>query len=129
MNVTALAQRAAQRRMGDTCLIEYATGETTDDEGRVTTLYATRYSGICRVQMRARSSEPRDAGAQLVSLLEREVQVPVAVIGIQVKDRVTITSVAAGSDPDLVGRQFHVDQLFGKTDASARRFPCTEVTA
>ena len=53
----AEGQVEAEALMVDTCVIEYVTGQVTDNAGRVVDTYTLRYEGPCR--MRTRSEERR----------------------------------------------------------------------
>lgn len=124
----ARGQAAAEAGMVDTCLIEHRTGETTDPfSGETVDTYATVYSGKCRFQSSSGQAQQADAGEAYLLLQRTEVQLPIAVTGVDVGDRVTCT--AAGRDADLVGRQFLVRDLAYKTDATARRLQIVERTS
>lgn len=120
------AQAAAEAGMADTCTIRRVANSSTDDfSGTVTAAYATLYTGKCRVQMRLAQSTREDAGEDQVQLLRVEVQLPMAVTGLQVGDEIKI---ATSADADLAGRTFLARDLFHKTEASARRVQCIERT-
>lgn len=122
------ARAAAEAGMVDACLIERATGAPTRDDfsGTVTDVYAPVYTGRCRMQQEQVQAERHDVGEDDVLLQRQQLQLPMAVLGLQVGDRVTIT--ASLSDPDLAGRVFLVRDLAHKTDASSRRVTVTERT-
>lgn len=118
---------AAEAGMVDTCQIRRVTAQTTDDlTGEVDKTYADPdpYTGKCRVQQtRLPSSADHEAGQDTIVLLTLEVQLPMAVTGLQLGDEITVT---ASQDPDLVGRTFLVRALAHKTEATARRVQCRE---
>lgn len=125
--ILARAQAAAERGMADTCTITRVTGRSTDTTtADVTTTTTTIYTGVCRVQQGQAQAGREDVGEDHLLLLRLEVQLPVAVTGLAVGDRITIT--AAAHDADLEGRVFRVHDLAHKTDPSARRVQCLEVT-
>lgn len=125
----ARGQRAAEAGMADACIIRRVTGGSTDPTTAVHTktyLSPDPYTGKCRVQSALARSQPHDSGEDYIRLLRLQLQVPVAVSGLQVLDEVTIT--AAAHDPDLVGRTFLIADLMHKSEPTARRVEITERT-
>jgi len=120
-------QRAAERLMVDACVIRRVTGQSRDDEsGTVTDTLIDVYAGKCRVQQRQETSaSPVNSGEDYVLLLSVELQLPLAVVGLEVSDQVEITQ---SRDADLPGRRFLIRSLAHKTHATARRVQCTERT-
>lgn len=129
--VTALARgRAmAEAGMGDVCDITRVVGESTNPAtGVITPTVATVYSGKCRIQQHVADPATQQPGEAFVRLLAIEVQLPVGTsVGIQAEDLVTVT--ACVHDPDLVGRRLPVVGLAHKSEATARRIRCEEVTS
>jgi hypothetical protein len=118
----------AESLMVDTCKIEHVTGTAWDeDSGTSTPTYDTRYSGKCRTQTTLTSEAAQSAGEREWTIQSLTVSVPMSVTGVEVGDRVTITSTAL--DLDLVGRVFTVVALAHKTHMTARRFRVEEVAA
>jgi hypothetical protein len=114
--------------MVDACIIRRITGQVTDpDTGEVTTTYTTIYEGKCRLQQQGQQARPEQAGEAYLLMLRRELQLPMSVTGLRTEDEVTMT--ASAYDPDLPGRVFLVRDLFGKTEATARRVQVEEVTS
>lgn len=113
--------------MADTCLIQRITGETTDSDGHITPVLTDIYQGICRVQQQQPYAERHDAGQAYLLLLRLEIQLPMSVVGLEPDDLLAI--VTSAMDPDLPGRVFVVRDLAHKTDATARRIQCSEVTS
>lgn len=128
---TALARgrQAAEALMADTCEIKRVTSEVTDlHSGVITPAYSTIYAGKCRVQQKeAQGREETGAGQAYLIMLVMELQLPIAVTGLQVDDEVTIT--ASVHDPDLVGRVWTIRDLMHKTHATARRVSIQERTS
>lgn len=128
----ARGRTAAELSFNDTCVIRRPTGETTDpDSGDVVKSYLDPdpYTGQkCRVQQSIAQADRHDVGENFELQLRLTVQLPMAVVGLEVGDEITVTAVGAGSDPDLVGRTFLVRDLFHKTEATARRVGVTERT-
>jgi hypothetical protein len=118
--------------MRDACLITRSTTATTDPvTGVVTRNPATIYEGRCRVQQSKVGGDGSEEtiGAADVRLISTQLQLPVATsTGIQDGDRVTITAVSIGTDPDLVGRVYTVTGEAAKSDATSRRLALKEVT-
>lgn len=125
-SMLARGRSLAERLMTDRCTIQRKTGETTDDDGTITPVYASVYTGKCRVQQPGGQAAQTDAGENYQLLLRLEVQVPVSVVDLEPGDRVTIT---ASSDPDLPGTVFLIRDLAHKTHATARRLGVTELTS
>lgn len=119
--------------MTSTCLIEYVTGEAWDDsDGQSVPTYGQRAIGVpqpvrCRVQMGDVQPSKPAAGDREWTVQDYSVHVPIAVVGVQEGDRVTI--VTAPTDPDLPGRVFLVSGTTHKNDLTARRIPVQEVSS
>ena len=129
-DVLTAGRAQAESRMCDTCKVERQSGTTLYDNGSESPTYTTLYTGKCRVQIRGTTTAQsiRDVGDQQVSVLSTEVQFPVVGSeGFEVRDRVTMLT--AASDADLVGRVFRISQPASKSEATARRLQCVEVTA
>jgi hypothetical protein len=117
-----------ERLMVDTCIIDRKTGSVLDEAtGKYIDTYATVYEGPCRVQDSGLAGHQVDAGERPVELQTRTLQVPMAVTGVKVDDRVRIT--ACKLDSDLVDRTFRIADLMHKTHATSRRLPIEEVTS
>jgi hypothetical protein len=128
-SVLARAQAMAEAAMTDTCVIRRLGAVVTDpDTGERTPTTTTIYTGKCRVQQHQAIAGQHEAGQDYQLLLRLEVQLPIAVTGLQVADEITITAVGAGHDPDLPGRVFKIHDLAHKSEASCRRPQCTEKT-
>ncbi|PRY56442.1 DUF6093 family protein [Glycomyces artemisiae] len=119
---------AAEERMVDTCTIRRPTGTVTDPvTAEVTTTYDVLYSGQkCEVQSKGYWGEAREVAEAFKNVLALEVKLPIAVLGLNVDDEITVD--ASVHEPDLVGRVFHLKDLSHKSHATARRVLCREVT-
>lgn len=127
-SVLARGRLMAEAGMIDACSVRRLTGVTTNpDTGARTPTYATLYTGKCRVQQHQAVAREEDSGQDFLLLLQIEVQLPMAVTGLQVGDEITIA--ASVNDADLPGRVFRVHDLAHKSEATARRVQCTERTA
>lgn len=115
--------------MVDTCTIRRVAGGTDDDNtGGGTVTWTDLYAGKCRVQQRSESSATeRTPGEDSQLLLRVEVQLPISVTGLRVKDEITIT--ASAHDPDLIGRVLLIRDLFAKTHPTSRRVGVTRRTS
>jgi len=122
-------QRASESFI-DACTIDHKTGETTDDlTGAVVNTYgAAIYTGPCRVQIGQGGGGGRtESGEASVVIFSVSVHLPVVgTENVERGDRVTIT--ASVNDQDLVGRVFYVENLFSKSEATARRLGVVEAT-
>ena len=128
-SVLARGQAAAEAGMADTCTIRRLAGSSTNqDTGEITRTWTELYAGRCRVQQQAGAGQSgqHDVGEDYRLLLRLTVQLPVAVVGLEVLDEITIT---ASRDADLVGRVFLIRDLMHKTDETARRVGVTERTS
>jgi hypothetical protein len=118
--------------MRDSCLItRSSTAVTNTTTGAVTRTPTVVYEGRCRVQQSSigGSGSEESIGAADVRLVSTQLQLPVtASIGIQDGDRVTITAVNPGTDPDLVGRVYTVTGEAAKSDNTSRRLALKEAT-
>jgi hypothetical protein len=117
-------QAAAEALMVDACTIRRLTGTVTDkDSGDPVKTWDDLYAGKCRIQQGLAQAAQQDAGEDYLLQLRLEVQLPVAVVALEVNDEITVTT---SQDPDLVGRVFLVRDLFHKTHLTARRVGATE---
>jgi len=121
-------RRMAESLMVDSCTIRRRTGVTTNPTtGEVTPTFTVLYTGQkCRVQTRGNWGEAKDIGEAALVLLTVEVQLPISVAGVQVRDEITID--ACVNDAELVGRLFRVKDLNHKSHGTMRRLMGTEVT-
>ena len=120
---------AAESLMLDTCTIGRLDGTSSTDPntGVVTPNSTPVYTGKCKVQVRTLVPRGQSAGETLVVETRPELHVPMSVIGLRTGDLATITTVdPVAGDPDLVGRVLRVEVPFHKSQATARRMPCTE---
>lgn len=123
----ARGRLAAEALMVDACTIRRVTGVASNpDTGKDVTTYATPYTGKCRVQQAQAAAAREDIGEDHLLLLRLEVQLPMAVTGLEVGDEITIT--ASAFDPDLPGRVFLIHDLAHATHKTARRVQCIERT-
>jgi hypothetical protein len=128
-SVLALGRIAAEAGMLDACTIRRVNGGSTTDQstGVRTKTYDSLYTGKCRVQAARPMSQDHEVGEDYVLLLRLDVQLPMSVTGLAVNDEITIT--ASVNDADLVGRVLLVQDLFHKSEATARRVGVIERTA
>jgi hypothetical protein len=124
----ARGQLAAELGMVDACTIRRPSGSGTTDPltGYPTQAYTAVYAGKCRVQQHQASADRQDIGEDSVMLLRLEVQLPMTVTGLKVGDEITMTT--SVHDADLPGRVFRIHDLAHKSEATARRVQCVEVT-
>lgn len=130
LNPTAALLRgraAAESLMADTCTIRRKGAPVTDTTtGDVAWPSTTVYSGKCRFQQQSVDARTEDDAEAYVRLLRVEVQLPMAVTGLEALDEVTCDTSAL--DPDLPGRVFIVRDLAHKTHATSRRVRAEERT-
>lgn len=121
-------RRMAESLMVDSCTVRRRTGETTDvNTGAVTPTYSVVLTGQkCRVQSRGYWGEAKDIGEAARVLISLEVQFPITVTDLIVRDEITID--VASFDPELAGVVLRIKDLTQKTHATSRRVLCTEVT-
>lgn len=119
----------AEELFVDTCTIVERAGRGTFAAGTFTPPAETPvYDGPCQVQVTdSLNAQTPDVGERQVTLLRTVVKVPVSATGIRVGHVVTITTVGAPSDPELVDREFRIEATHAKTYATARRLQCEEI--
>ncbi len=119
-------RRAAETLMVDACVVERKSGTVFDETSMAyTDAFTPIYTGPCRVQLTAAMTGVGTpvAGERVQVVQRATVQLPLAVTGVKVDDRVRVT---ASSDPDLVGNIYRVRSQFAKTHATARRLEVEE---
>lgn len=129
-SATVAGRELAARLMVDSCTITRPNTARTFNRGTGSYTAGTTgpvYSGPCQIQIAALADagtpDTEGGGATVQQIL---VKVPVDVTAYRVGDLVTVT--AAILDDTLVGRDFRVTAIHGKTFATARRLQCEEVT-
>lgn len=124
---------AAAALMVDTCTVTRlnpATTTTDPETGVVTKGFTTVYTGPCKIQdatLGGGRGRPTTVGEAEVLLARMQLHLPMTATGVATDDIATVT--ASVSDPDLVGRVFHVRELSAKSWLTARRFEIEWVTS
>lgn len=114
--------------MLDACTVHRLGDPVTDPEtGNVTPGSTPVYAGPCKVQQTISQASNPSAGGHSFTVQDSRVDFPVAAGPLLVNDVVTVTSSAL--DPQLVGRQMRVAELFHKSFATAQRTRVNEVVA
>lgn len=128
----------AESMMVDSCLI---TRQRLDPNGEpvrtmdpdtleLTYVWDEVYAGKCRVQrFRGQGLSDVMAGEVEFGKAYLQLQVPIAVLGVRPKDRVTFTAVGAISDPALLSEVATVVDDLSKTHATKRTLMCEVVQA
>jgi len=120
-------RREAEALMVDACTVTRPGDPVTDPEtGNVTPSSTFVYSGPCKVQQTISQASNPNAGGHSFTVQDSRVDFPVAAGPLLVDDVVTIT--ASVLDPQLVGREMRVVELFHKSFATAQRTRVEEVT-
>lgn len=118
----------AESLMVDACTITRKTGESINAETlEASATTVQQYSGACRLTMPATVARDSESGSRILIEQQLMLSLPVATSGsVRANDVVTITS--SEDDPTLVGRTFRIAGGHHQSQATARRFPVTEVT-
>jgi len=121
-------RREAEALMVDACTVSRPGDPTTDPEtGNVTPSSTLVYTGPCKVQQTISQASNPNAGGHAFTVQDSRVDFPVAAGPLLVND-VVIMRVSV-LDPQLVGREMRVVELFHKSFATAQRTRVTEVVA
>jgi len=124
---TLRGREAAESLMIDACTVHRPGDPITDPEtGNVTPGSTLVYSGPCKVQQTISQASNPNAGGHSFTVQDSRVDFPVAAGPLAVDDVVTVT--ASVMDPQLVGREMRVVELFHKSFATAQRTRVEEVT-
>lgn len=123
----------AEAMMVDSCRIERQTGTTISDAppfDEVPT-YETVYEGKCRVQRPSVGvgQNDADAGMHQFGVDALTAQLPLSALGIERKDRLTVTALGDVSDPELLNVVATVRSNAAKTHATKRVLVCEEVVS
>ena len=106
--------------MVDACDVMRPGESVTDPEtGDVTPSSTFVYSGPCKVQQTISQASNPSAGNHAFTIQDSRVDFPVSAGPLMVDDVVTVT--ASVLDPQLVGSEFRVTELFHKSMATAQR--------
>jgi hypothetical protein len=120
----------AESLMVDTVLVEEQSGTSLDPVSLAEVpAYAEVYAGPGRIQ-RPGSLSPRDdvVGGVEFGIQAVLVQLPLSVTGVESGMRVTVTEVAANTDPDLLGLVATVQANLTKTHPTKRTLVCEVVS-
>jgi len=113
--------------MLDSCDVMRPGEPVTDPEtGDVTPSATFVYSGPCKVQQTISQASNPTAGSHAFTIQDSRVDFPVSAGPLMVDDVVTIT--ASVLDPQLVGSEFRVVELFHKSMATAQRTRVEQAT-
>lgn len=127
-SVLARGRVAAEVGMVDAVTIRRTTGVSTNDQtGAVTPVQTVIYTGKARIQQSIAMGQRVESGEASLVVLRLELQLPVATsTAVDRGDIVTVDS--AVNDASLPGRTFVIRDLHHKSEATARRMTCEEVT-
>lgn len=116
--------------MESTCTIRKVTGQSTNSStGAVTDTTETVYTGKCRIRYRNQTVNPADSAAQVLTVQQLELSIPVNGTG---SGDVLVDQVATIDtnplDASMVGKTFRIAGVHAQTHATARRFPVEVVS-
>ena len=120
-------RREAESLMVDECEVTRPGALVTDADGNVTPSSTPVYEGRCKVQQTISQASNPTAGEHSFTVQDSRVDFPVTAGPLKVDDVVTVT--ASALDPQLVGSEFRVTELFHKSMATAQRTRVEQVTA
>ena len=124
----AMGRSMAESLMSDSCIIQRKSATSVNEETlEVSQTVTTIYEGICRLTMQSTSVRDAESGSRV--LLEQGARLDVPISGtsqIEPDDIVTFTQ--SEFDSSLVNRKFRISGVNHQSQATARRFPVTEVT-
>ena len=127
IGVLPFLRTQAESLMIDTCTVSRPGDPVTDPAtGNVTPGSTLVYTGQCKVQQTISQASNPNAGGHSFTVQDSRVDFPVTAGPLLVDDVVTIT--ASVMDPQLVGREMRVVELFHKSFATAQRTRVEEVT-
>ncbi|MFE4229132.1 DUF6093 family protein [Arthrobacter sp. NPDC056886] len=127
IDATLRGRAAAESLMIDACKVQRPGEPTTDpDTGEVTPSETFVYSGPCKVQQTISQASSPTAGEHAFTVQDSRVDFPVSAGPLNVDDVVTIT--VSVLDPQLVGSEYRVVELFHKSMATAQRTRVQQVT-
>ena len=114
--------------MVDECRVERPGAVSTDrTTGKVSRPAQVVYEGKCGLQQTGTQATDPDVGEHLYTVQTTTWKTPVFAGPFEVGDVVYITKAAA--DPQLVGTEYRVTELFHKSLATSQRCRVEEVTA
>lgn len=99
---------------------------TDPDTGEVTPSSTFVYSGPCKVQQTISQASNPTAGSHSFTVQDSRVDFPVSAGPLMVDDVATVT--ASALDPQLVGTEFRIVEMFHKSMATAQRTRVEDVT-
>jgi len=128
IDVLPFLRTQAESLMIDECTVTRPGDPVTDPEtGNVTPGSTLVYTGPCKVQQTISQASNPSAGGHQFTVQDVRWDTPVTAGPFLVDDVVTIT--ASVMDPQLVGREMRVVELFHKSFATAQRTRVEELIA
>jgi len=119
-------RREAESLMVDACTVTRPGEPVTDpDTGNVVPGETFVYAGPCKVQQTISQASNPEAAGHAFTVQDSRVDFPVSAGPLLVDDVVTVTSSVL--DPQLVGTEFRVIELFHKSMATAQRTRVSEM--
>lgn len=121
-------RRYAEALMLDTCVVEFKTGRSVQNEetGREEAIYEARFISRCKVQDKGLTDRDRTVGGRREVASNLQVHLPWNAPTVHVDDRIRITAIGAASKPDLLDRTYIVGASASKSMATATRLNVTE---
>lgn len=120
-------RRRAESRMRGACLIERATGTTTDEWGAVVSTWATIYEGKGYARYPGLAFEQNhESGGADITVSRVVYRIPFGAV-IRPGDRLTIT--ADADNPQLAGTVLRVASVDDQSQATAQRLVCDDYQA
>lgn len=117
---------AAEKRMTATAKVRRPTGETLDENDRVTPSFEDVYTGKCRIKSQVAQENNPVAGEFQYTVQRRGFHIPAGSPDLHINDLVEITA-APPRDAYLVGNKYRVVATLEQSDATAMRYGVEEV--
>lgn len=122
------ARELAESRMSDTCVLEYKTGETTQNEstGQIEDVWATRFVAPCRIKDQGYADSASDVGGRRESIGTTTIHLPWDVAAVEQNDRITITAISPTTAARHLGKRYYVATDQDRSDQTATRLVVKE---
>lgn len=118
----------AESRMLDSCIVEYKTGRTTQDEntGAESPVYATRFTSKCRIKDLGFADADTEAGGRREVTGATQIHLPWNVGQVYTDDRIRITAIGSRTPSRYLGRVYYIGSDHDRSQATATRLNVKE---
>lgn len=120
----------AESLMQDTCIVEFKTGRTAQNEstGKEEAVYEARFISRCKIQDKGLTDSDREVGGRREVDATAQVHLPWDAPEVFTDDRIRITAIGPQTKPAVLGKTYIVGSSAEKSMATATRLNVREAS-